>query len=219
MAYTLAALPIGLALLLTLSKGALFLGLPAALIVLLLWLGQTAGRRVWPWLLGFAAGGVLLAVVVLAVPALRERLGVLGVTSLLRLNLWRASVEMFGDHPLFGVGLDNFLYAYRGRYIFAEAWQEPHLNHPHNLILDLLTRLGLFGLFAGAWLGWELGRRLWRLSRRLSGEWQPVAAGLAAAFAAALAHGLVDHSFFLVDLGFIFYLFLGLAVWLERKKA
>jgi hypothetical protein len=34
-----------------------------------------------------------------------------------------------------------------------------------------------------------------------------------------LAHGLVDHSFFLVDLSFVFYLFLGVAVWLGQDSA
>lgn len=218
-AYTVAAVPVALTLLLTFSKGALFLGAPAALLVLLLWWGQTTGRRIWPWLAALAAAGLLLFAALLAVPALRERLNVQGVTSVLRLDLWRASLEMFREHPLFGVGLDNFLYAYRGRYIFAGAWREPHLNHPHNLVLDLLTRLGFVGFVAGAWLWWELGRRLWRLPGRLPAAWQGVAAAAGASLAAMLAHGLVDHSFFLVDLSLIFYLFLGLAVWLEGKKA
>jgi len=126
---------------------------------------------------------------------------------------------MFREHPLFGVGLDNFLYAYRGRYIFAGAWREPHLNHPHNLVLDLLTRLGIVGFVAGSWLWWQLGRRLWKLPWQAPGAWRGVAAAAGASFAAMLAHGLVDHSFFLVDLSLIFYLLLGLAIWLERKKA
>lgn len=218
-AYTLAAVPVILALLLTFSKGALFLGVPAALLVLLLWWGRTTRRRVWPWLLGLAVAAIVLLAVMLAVPALRERLNVQGVTSVLRLDLWRASLEMFKDHPLFGVGLDNFLYAYRGRYIFAGAWREPHLNHPHNLVLDLLTRLGFVGFVAGVWLWWELGRRLWPLPQRLPEAWRGVAAAAGAALAAMLAHGLVDHSFFLVDLSFIFYLYLGLAVWLGKKTA
>ena len=67
---------------------------------------------------------------------------------------------MIRDHPLFGVGLDNFLYAYRGRYILDAAWQEPNLNHPHNIILDFATRLGLLGLLAGGWMIFVLARTL-----------------------------------------------------------
>ena len=105
--YTVAAALVILTLLLTFSKGALFLGVPAALLVLLLWWGRTTGRRVWPWLLALAAAGLALVGVMLAVPALRERLNLQGVTSVLRLDLWRASLEMFREHPLFGVGLDT----------------------------------------------------------------------------------------------------------------
>jgi hypothetical protein len=38
---------------------------------------------------------------------------------------------------------------------------------------------------------------------------------LGAALADMVFHGLVDHSFFLVDLAFAFYLLLGTAVWLQ----
>jgi hypothetical protein len=53
---------------------------------------------------------------------------------------------------------------------------------------------------------------------RAGAAWLPVAAGLGGALAAMLAHGLVDHSFFLVDLAFVFYLILGVAVWLESQQ-
>jgi len=123
---------------------------------------------------------------------------------------------MIREHPLWGVGLDNFLYAYRGRYILDAAWQEPDLNHPHNLVLDFATRLGLLGLLAGGWLIAQLARALRRAARTVNAEWRPVVVGLGGALAAMLAHGLVDHSFFLVDLAFVFYLLLGTAVILEQ---
>jgi hypothetical protein len=49
-------------------------------------------------------------------------------------------------------------------------------------------------------------------------EWLPVAVGFSGSLAAMLAHGLVDHSFFLVDLAFVFYLILGTAVWLATSS-
>src|SRR5690606_41583389 len=125
-------------------------------------------------------------------------------TSSLRVNLWQSSLNMIRDRPFFGVGLDNFLYAYRGRYILDPAWQEPFLNHPHNIVLDFATRLGMFGLLAGVWLFHALAANLYRLYQDVlvSGrgrEWHPVIAALIAALAQTLSHGLVDHSFFLVD--------------------
>ena len=216
--YALAIAPVGLALLLTFSKGALFLGIPVGLLVVF-WVWQRrAGRRTWPWVAGAAVAGVAALLVAGQIPALAARLDLFGATGFFRVNLWRAAVNMAIDHPLLGVGLDNFLYAYRGGYILDAAWQEPNLNHPHNIVLDFATRLGLLGLLAGAWLIGEAARALWRAVHRLDAPWLPVAAGLAGALAAMLAHGLVDHSFFLVDLAYVFYLILGVSLWLERAE-
>ena len=120
------------------------------------------------------------------------------------------------DHLWTGVGLDNFLYAYRGRYIFDAAWQEPNLSHPHNIILDIGTRLGLFGLLAGGWISWILLNTLWKLQNQISGSWRPISVGLGGALVYILTHGLVDHSFFLIDLAYGFHLILGIMIWLQK---
>jgi O-antigen ligase len=229
-AYGLALLPAGVAMALTFSKGGLFLGLPAGLLVVF-WLWQRHnGRRSWPWVVAAGILGIALIMVISLVPALAGRLGLFGATGVFRLNLWQASLNMFLDHPLWGVGLDNFLYEYRGRYIFDAAWQEPNLNHPHNIFLDFATRLGIVGVLAGGWMIWEAVRALRAAVGRLTAkaattndtndanEWLPVAVGFSGALAAMVAHGLVDHSFFLVDLAFLFYLILGTAVWLMKDE-
>lgn len=216
-AYSIALLPVGLAILLSFSKGGLFLGIPAAtLFILWQWL-RANGRRPWPWLLLLSGAGVVLFFVALQIPQLAGRFDLGGATGVFRMNLWRSSLNMISDHPWLGVGLDNFLYAYRGRYILDAAWQEPDLSHPHNLILDLATRLGVLGLLAGSWLIWTLGRTLYKLRGLVSAVWLPVIVGLGAALADMLAHGMVDHAFFLVDLAFAFYLILGTAVWLHLR--
>lgn len=204
-----------LVLLLTFSRGAILLGAPAAFLLVFWQWQRVNGRRTWPWLLALAAAGAAAFVAALQITALAGRLDLGGQTSFFRVNLWRASVNMFWDHPLLGVGPDNFLYAYRGRYILSAAWQEPDLNHPHNIVLDFATRLGLLGTLAGGWMVWECGRRLWAARRRTPAAWRPVAVGLAGGLAHMLLHGVVDHSFFLVDLAFAFFLMLGTAVWLE----
>lgn len=204
--------PVGLALLLTFSKGALFLGIPASM-MFIFWIWQRdAGRRTWPWLLIATVAGLAAVLVAVQVPALAARLDLFGETGFFRINLWRSAANMFVDHPWLGVGLDNFLYAYRGRYILDAAWQEPNLNHPHNVLLDFATRLGLLGLLAGGWMVWEAGRAIYRAIRNTDDTWRPVAVGLGGSLLAMLAHGLVDHSFFLVDLAFFFFLLLGVAV-------
>lgn len=217
-AYSLALIPIGLAMLLSFSKGALFLGLPASLlIVLILWRRSRPGR-LWPWLAGFGLAGLVALIIALQIPQLAGRLNPQGATGFFRMNLWRSSWNMFVDHPVFGVGLDNFLYEYRGRYIMDAAWQEPNLNHPHNIFLDFATRLGLGGVLTGIFLLWSYIRVSIRLPSRSTVAWRPVTVGIIGAIGYTLAHGLVDHSFFLVDLAFTFFLMFGLAIWIDENQ-
>jgi O-antigen ligase len=216
--YGLALVPIGLAILLTFSKGALFLGLPVSiLIVVVLWRRAKNGR-IWPWLVGAGILAALALLVAAQIPQLAGRLNPQGTTGLFRFHLWLAAINMFLDHPILGVGLDNFLYAYRGRYIFEAAWQEPNLSHPHNIVLDFATRLGLLGLVAGAWMIWAYWRTAYKLPVQVPDRWKPIAISLLGSLSYILVHGLVDHSFFLVDLAYSFLLLLAIAVWLEKTQ-
>ena len=160
-----------LALLLTFSKGAIFLGVPAMLLALAI-----AGRR----LLAAPGGGLsmrwgwgLAAVAAVMVVGLIPFLGTERFRSLLGLpaggygrhtpqSLAQQSCRWRLDHLWLGVGPDNFLYSYRSGYILPAAWRDPSLNHPHNVVLDWWTRLGLPGLaLAAAWLALGI-RSLWR---------------------------------------------------------
>ena len=213
-AYGLAAVPLGLAVLFSFSKGALFLGVPLSLLAL----GVLAGG---PWL--WTALGAVVAAAVTAIPLLRTpRFASLfdtsGGTTFLRRQLWHSSWKMFREHPWLGVGPDNFLYHYRSRYVLPAAWEEPNLSHPHNILLDYATRMGIAGLAAGVWLQvafWRLAlplRRLTDLDRRA------LALGLMGSMVNFLAHGLVDASYFLIDLAFNFFLTLALIQHLARSK-
>ncbi len=216
--YGLALVPMSFATLLTFSKGSLFLGLPLSfLVVIVLWRRAKRGR-IWPWLVGAGMLTVFVFVVASQIPQLAGRLNPQGATGLFRFHLWLAAVNMFLDHPILGVGLDNFLYAYRGRYIFEAAWQEPNLSHPHNIVLDFATRLGLLGLVAGSWMIWSYWRTTYKLPVQVHDRWKPIAIGLLGSLSYILVHGLVDHSFFLVDLAYSFLLLLAIAVWLEKTK-
>ena len=196
-------LPQLVALLLTFSKGALFFGLPAMLVGL-----AVAGRRLlglqsnrlpawWGWGLAAVAAAMVLGLVPFwGTERFRSLLDFSPEsTGGIRLNLWRSSVQMALDHLWLGVGPDNFLYSYRSGYILPDAWRDPSLNHPHNVVLDWWTRLGLPGLaLAAAWLGLGI-RALWRAA-----TFDALAVGALAAIAAALGHGLIDASYALPDL-------------------
>lgn len=235
--YGLAAVPVALAILLSFSRGAVLLGVPLSLLAI----GLLAGRRCqsivpldpgrFRTVLWAALGAVALAVVVvvalLAAPRFAGLLDPHGGTLFFRLHLWRASWRMFRDHPWLGVGPDNFLYQYRGRYILPDAWQEPHLSHAHNLLLSYATRLGIFGLAAGIWFQvafWRLalplrqrrGRGIRRSVR--DRDRRALALGSMGLMVNVLAHGLVDASYFFPDLALAFFLALGLVQWLQEVK-
>jgi len=124
------------------------------------------------------------------------------------------------DHPLHGVGPDNFLYAYRSDYILPTAWQEPNLNHPHNIVLDWWTRLGILGVGALVWVEVAFFRLGLRLYRSLDeSDLRALVLGLMASMVDFLAHGLIDNSFFLVDLAFVFFLSVGIVRRLSLQEA
>jgi O-antigen ligase len=207
----------GSVLLLTFSKGALLLGLPAGLATL--WLGgifvlHRQGSSTRPlWWLAAAAGLALLALLpFLSTERFQRLLDFSAGTGFTRLQLWRSSLQMALDHPWLGVGPDNFLYAYRSQYLLPEAWQEPNLNHPHSWLLDWWTRLGLLGLMLGlGWWGTGL-RDNWRRLRHIShstlhsARSEALWLGLLAAMVAALSHGLIDLSYAVPDLMLVWVL-------------
>lgn len=216
MAWAVGAAVQALALVLTFSKGALLLGIPAGLTVL--WLGGLVllplygrSRRPLIWVALAALGIVVALVPFLNTERFQRLLDVSQGTGYLRLLLWRSSWQMALDHPLLGVGPDNFLYAYRSNYLLPDAWQEPNLNHPHNWVLDWWTRIGLPGLVASVALFAVGFRALWKASvdaARRQREEAFLSLGFLAAGVAALAHGLIDASFALPDLMIVWVLIL-----------
>jgi putative inorganic carbon (HCO3(-)) transporter len=205
--YGLAAMLIAMAIFLTYSRGAWLVGVPVSL----LFLAAMRGRRT----LVVAIGGLVLAGVVLLLLVgtgrLTSLLDTAEGTTFFRLQLWESSWAMIRDHPVLGVGLDNFLYHYRSQYVLPTAWEEFNLSHPHNLVFDFWLRLGVPGLVVLIWLLVSFFRRGIRTYCLLpSGDERLLALGLMAGMVNLLAHGLVDNAFFLVDLAFTFMLMLAL---------
>jgi O-antigen ligase len=223
--YALATLVIGIAIVLTFSKGALLLGVPISLSVVIVFWG---GRRAVAALAGLAAVGGLTLIPLSRHPRFADLLNLSSGTSFFRIQLWRAALKMFVDHPILGVGLDNFLYAYRGKYILPEAWEEPNLPHAHNFLLDFLTRLGVLGfavLVAMLVSFFVLARQTLSKLRHNVGagctrddvgagctrdDLRALTIGLTASMVNMLAHGLVDTGYWFVDLAFAFMMTLGL---------
>ena len=186
----------------TFSRGAL-LGVAIGLAVVV---GVVGSRRAWI-ILGSLIGGVALLVLALA----RSRLLATGSDGeeSTRLLIWRASLRMLRDHPVFGVGLDQFLYQYWRRYVEPAGWPERYTSHPHNLLLDVWLRLGILGVAVASWLGGAVAC-LVRRAGVLRVPRGDAAVGAVAALSAGLAHGLVDNAFFLPDLAVMTWFFVAL---------
>ena len=197
----------GLALLLSFSVGGwLGTGLAVLLVV-----GLLGGRRPVAALL---VAGVLVVAVVLAVAPVERLAGRFDPTrgtALVRVQLWRAAVELIRERPLLGIGLDNFLYRY-AELLPPTTGMEPNLSHPHNLLLQVWLQLGLLGVVALGWLLVAAVRALWpHVGVTAPPAQRALAVGALGSLVDFVAHGAVDNSYFLMDTAFIFWLTLAIA--------
>lgn len=206
---------IALALLLTFSIGAW-----VAVGVSLLVLAALRGRRAFQVAVGMGVVGLfVVTAAALRVPRIGSHFDLGAGTTFERVLVWQSALHMLADHPIRGIGLDNFLYYYQHGYRLPAAWREPDLSHPHNLVLDFWLSLGLPGLLG-------LGLLLGRLGTVVTREWQAsgpmergVYAGVVGAMLDTILHGLVDNSFFLVDLSVLFWLMFAIVAVLHRAAA
>lgn len=192
-----------IALAFTQSAGGLFIGVPIAFIVVIL---IVYGKRATlPMILLIALVSASL-LILLRFPRFSRLLDFSTGTNFFRLRVWQSGVNIIRDHTITGIGLDQFLYYFRSRYILPDAWQEPDLSHPHNFVLDIWTRLGILGILAFIWIQasfWRLWLKLFRDADQQS--WQfAILVGVAGSMSNLLAHGLIDNSVFVNDLAMIF---------------
>jgi len=133
-------------------------------------------------LLGWAAAGLLAASLFAAIgyqvsDSFRARVdrtlaagdGQVDVALAGRTPIWQTALRMARAHPVNGVGVRSFRYAYPDYAQSGDPWVDPVTHtgaaHAHQIVLELLTETGLIGLtlwlVAAAWL--------WRCSRRSVG--------------------------------------------------
>ena len=208
-----ALLIMGITALLTQSVGAILLGIPLGIAVVLIGYAQ---RKAFIPILGIGAAGLAGIALLTQVSArFANILDFTSGTSFLRLRLWESTIEIILNHPISGIGLDQFLYFYSGEYVRPDAIWDLDLSHPHNFVLDLWTRLGI----AGPILFLILQGVFWRyalltLSRTRNSDsiGFAIVLGLMGSMTALLAHGLIDNSIFVIDLAFIFMFLLAATV-------
>jgi hypothetical protein len=95
--------------------------------------------------LGIVAALGIAAVLMFQSGSFSAGLGKETGTMAARLDYWRATVKMIGDHPWLGVGPGNF-HGYYPRYMDASAGEK--IKDPHNFVLELWATGGAFVLLA-----------------------------------------------------------------------
>lgn len=122
-------------------------------------------------------------------------------------QLWAAALEMIEQHPLLGVGPDNFRHSY-GSYLGLSIWDER--VHANNLYLELTADTGVLGAAAFALvIGVALARLLGGgLLPGVEGVWM---VGLAASLTTFFVHGTLDYFLDFTPIFLLFWMVVGLS--------
>jgi hypothetical protein len=112
-----------------------------------------------------------------------------GVMRLPRAVLWRTALSIAEDHPLLGIGPDNFRHTY-GRRLGLAAWDER--VHANNSYIEVLAGMGAIGVLTLAWLSIAALRSGASRLRQAVGARLPIVAASSAACVAIATHAMVD---------------------------
>lgn len=144
-----------------------------------------------------------------------------------RVLMWTAALQIFADHPIVGIGQDEFGLVYNRDYISSEAKERPtdpnnprsgH-GHPHNNFLKVLSERGLVGIAGFLLLHGFVLVQLVRALRRVNG-------GLAYAFAldgiltfiGVQIEGLTDTNLQLAHIARTYWMLMGLCLAAGQMK-
>lgn len=137
-----------------------------------------------------------------------------------RLEIWKTSWLIFKEHPILGVGINNFETAYRQtvpRVAFPPL--EWLVAQPHSLYLALLTQTGLLGFAIFIWLTFSFFKLTVQSVKSNAPLAYSASSAAISAFSAILLHGLVDTPYFKNDLSVIFWILIALTAILIQPKS
>jgi hypothetical protein len=132
---------------------------------------------------------------------------------LTRFELWRAALSLWREHPLTGVGPDNFRRLYAG--VLGSRPIDERIR-ANNLYLGTLVELGLLGFATLAVVISLLARRALPALRATGVAERLAAVGPAVGLGALLLHGLVDDVFHANATAILFWVLAGLVAAVGR---
>jgi len=170
------------------------------------------GSLVWlallrPRMAIVAIVGVAIAAVTVAPTALKERFATQGTGGdvALRSDIWQSALDIYGEHPVLGVGLNNFSNAYANLPSTLATGSQRRLLHqaelltpPHaqNLYLNILAEEGLVGIATFALLTLLSLGVVYRGCRVRDRAGQAICAGIGAGLVTLALHSLLDVTLF-----------------------
>lgn len=132
-----------------------------------------------------------------------------------RIHVWRDTLPMLRDFPLFGAGMGAFEDAFP--HYQSPPWNPDEVRETHNDYLELLVSAGAIGFGLLVWFFAAVARRLYRGLRALPPEVLPVAAALAATSAMAFQE-FFDFNLQIPANAILFAILLGLVMRLVATR-
>jgi O-antigen ligase len=133
----------------------------------------------------------------------------------IRLDIYRYSITMVKENPVFGIGLGSFQQKIDQISATDANFQQfgiPYALHPHNLFLAMWLNLGLAGLAVFIILLWQIIQNLFK------DKTEPfLKSCIFATLIAVLVHGLFDTTYFKNDLSAIFWLIFAMSFIILNK--
>ena len=181
-------LPItGLALLLTLSKGA-YLALFVLVVVVIL--------RMRRWMLPLLIGLVVVAFALSRIPLIAQRIATSENSLVGRFQIYGAAIRVLKENPILGLGLGGFDYTFR---------KHASQPYPHDIWLTFWVEIGLLGLIAFAVIFFGLLWRGWRALPQTEGFYRVAMWGVVGSLVLWGIHGLVDSPYWKNDMSVEFW--------------
>lgn len=131
-----------------------------------------------------------------------------------RTDLWAESIRMIGDKPIFGHGLNTYMFLFQ----FYREVPRFDPTYAHNCYIQMTAEIGLVGLACFLWIIFALlGRvgstvRAFLPGRDGSGNFSIFLFGLFSGTAAFLAQSFLDTNFYALQVSILFWLMVGLLV-------